>query len=45
MIAAMYELLIDHSPERGTVILAAFGIMGFDWVARREKDRKNGDKK
>jgi hypothetical protein len=34
--AVIYELLIDHSPERGTIILAAFGVMGFDWVARRD---------
>lgn len=34
---ALYELLLDHSNERGTIILAAFGIMGFDWVSRRER--------
>jgi hypothetical protein len=33
--AALYELFIDHGSERGTIILAAFGIMGFDWVTAR----------
>lgn len=34
---AIYELLVDHSTERGTIILAAFGLMGFDWVSRQAK--------
>lgn len=37
IVTALYELMIDRSSERGTIILAAFGIMGFDWVSRREK--------
>ena len=44
-ITALYELLIDHSAERGTVILAAFGLMGFDWVAKREKSYESKDEK
>jgi hypothetical protein len=35
-IAAFYELFRDHSPERGTIILAAFGLMGFDLVSRKK---------
>lgn len=39
-VTALYELVIDHSAERGTIILAAFGLMGFDWVAKREAVNK-----
>jgi len=34
----LYELFSSAgSPERGTIILAGCGIMGFDYVARKEK--------
>jgi hypothetical protein len=37
---ALYEVLLDHGSERGTIILAAFGVMGFDYVAKRERGGK-----
>ncbi len=34
----LYELFSKaSSPERGTIILAGCGIMGFDYVARKDK--------
>lgn len=43
---ALYELLLDQgSSERGTIILAAFGIMGFEWVAKKEKEFSAQEKK
>ena len=44
-IAALYELVLDRSPERGTIIIAAFGLMGFDWVARREEQYESKSEK
>jgi hypothetical protein len=38
LFAATYELLFDHSADRGTVILAAFGLMGLEFVTRKSKD-------
>lgn len=35
-VTAIYELLLDHSSERGTIIVAAFGLMGLDWVTGRD---------
>jgi hypothetical protein len=36
-----YGLFVDHSPERGTIILAGAGFLGLDKVARSEP--KKGD--
>jgi hypothetical protein len=33
----LYGLLIDHTPDRATLILAGAGMMGLDKVARSEK--------
>jgi hypothetical protein len=38
---AMYGLLIDKSPERGTIILAGFGLAGFDFAARKDSKTTN----
>lgn len=40
-----YGVIFDHSPERGTIILAGVGLAGFDKVARSEPPPKvkNGD--
>lgn len=35
--AAVYELLFDHTTDRGTVILAAFGLMGLEFVTRKSE--------
>ena len=36
-IMVLYELLIaTGSPERGTIILAGCGLLGFDYVTRKE---------
>lgn len=32
----LFGVFIDHSPERGTIILAGAGLAGFDKVARSE---------
>jgi hypothetical protein len=37
--AAIYEILLDHGSERGVIIMAAFGIMGVDWVTRKEPEK------
>jgi hypothetical protein len=37
-----YGLLVDHTPERGTIILAGVGFLGFDRVAKSEPSEKNG---
>ena len=36
VVVLMYGLLLDDSPERGTIILGGFGLIGFDKVARSE---------
>ena len=37
-IMVFYELFGSaNSPERGTIILAGCGILGFDYVARKDK--------
>ena len=42
----LYELLFAAgTPERGTIILAGCGMLGFDYVARKEKDRNGDDHK
>lgn len=38
-IVVLYELFFAvGTAERGTIILAGCGILGFDWVARKEKE-------
>jgi hypothetical protein len=32
----MYGLLIDQTPERGTILLGGFGLLGLDRVARSD---------
>lgn len=32
----LYGLLVDHSPDRGTIILIGSGLLGLDKVARSE---------
>ncbi len=33
-----YELFLNaNTPERGTLILAGVGLLGFDFVARKDK--------
>lgn len=34
----VFGVFADHSPERGTIILTGAGLMGFDKVARGDKD-------
>lgn len=36
----LYGVLIDSTPERGTLILAGAGLLGIDKVARSEKGEK-----
>lgn len=35
---AIYGLLLDHTPERGTIIVTGAGLLGFDRVAHRDKE-------
>ena len=35
----LYGLLVDHSPDRGTILLGGFGFLGLDKVARSEPDK------
>jgi hypothetical protein len=38
-----YGLLVDETPERGTIILAGVGFLGLDKVAKSEpSEKKNG---
>lgn len=34
----LFGVFVDHSPERGTIILTGAGLAGFDKVARSEPD-------
>lgn len=34
----LFGVFLDHSPERGTIILTGAGLAGFDKVARSEPD-------
>lgn len=38
---AVYGVLFDHSPERGTIIITGCGLAGFDSVARSDKGKKS----
>lgn len=35
-----FGVFLDHSPERGTLILTGAGLLGIDKVARSEKAEK-----
>jgi hypothetical protein len=42
----LYGLLVDDTPERGSIILGGFGLLGLEKVARGEeagsaKDKRN----
>lgn len=36
----LFGVFVDHSPERGTLILTGAGLLGIDKVARSEKPEK-----
>ena len=36
VIVFLYGVFLDHSPERGTIILTGAGLAGFDKVARSD---------
>jgi hypothetical protein len=33
----IYGLVVDHTTDRGTILLGAFGLLGLDKVARADK--------
>lgn len=37
----IYGLLIDHTPDRGMLIITGAGLMGLDKVARSEPPKKD----
>jgi hypothetical protein len=40
LVVFLYEVFFDKgNPDRGTVIIAACGVMGFDKVARSESEK------
>jgi hypothetical protein len=41
----VYGLVIDHSPERGTIILGGLGLLGYDSVKRSEPSEKPKDER
>jgi hypothetical protein len=40
----IYGLLVDKTPERGTIVVTGAGLAGFDRVVRKDEDtsKKNG---
>lgn len=36
LVLVVYGLLVDHTPERGTILVGGFGLIGLDKVARSE---------
>lgn len=40
----VYGLLLDNTSERGTIILAGVGFLGYDRVAKSEPERKDDRK-
>ena len=44
LITVLYELFFANgTAERGTIILAGFGVMGFDLVSRKDKPADGDD--
>lgn len=43
VVVLLYGLLLDDSPERGTIILGGFGLVGFDKVARSEPSKRSNN--
>lgn len=41
----LFGILVDHSPERGTIILTGAGLAGFDKVARSDSSQPPAEKK
>lgn len=41
----VYGLLLDDSPERGTIILGGLGLAGYDTVKRSEPSEKTDSSK
>lgn len=38
----LYGILVDDSPERGTIILTGAGMAGFDLAARSDRGKGGG---
>ena len=43
VLMAGYGLLVDKSPERGTIIVTGAGLAGFDRVVRRDDAQQAKD--
>jgi hypothetical protein len=41
----LYGLLVDDTPERGSIILGGFGLLGLEKVARGEEAGSAKDKR
>lgn len=41
----LYGLLVDKTPERGSIILGGFGLLGLEKVARGEEASSAKDKR
>ena len=39
-----YGLLVDDTPERGSIILGGFALLGIEKVARTERANTEGDR-
>lgn len=40
----LYGMLIDHSGDRGTIILAGVGFLGYEFVQKSEPDKPKNPK-
>ena len=38
-VMVLYGMFFDHSGERGTIILAGVGFLGYEFVGKSEPDR------
>ncbi len=38
----VYGLVVDKTPERGTIIVTGAGLAGFDKVVRRDEQKSDG---
>lgn len=45
VVVFLYGVFLDHSPERGTIILTGAGLAGFDKVARSDSPPPPAPKK